>query len=253
MTGVTLPVPRTLCWGTHEEADRLGVGGQGTRQWAYRWIEEHVKSLATVSVLADIGGGDVSAALCNRLAPYARRVLVIDRGATGRRRGHIHEVVVDLERGLDAVESNSIDVFVTASSIEHLTASGQQRVYADVERALKPGGIFCGTVSYITRLTPDVLRLLRTDPVFEQTGSNVLARMDFRSCLAAAPRLHPPFDPVSWAQFPGYDGFDEAWLLANPALISNHVGSYGNVRCLPEVDALRLAWYELGFFLCKSA
>ena len=160
---------------------------------------------------------------------------------------------MDLEAGFRGIEAQSLDVFVTASSIEHLTASGQRLVFAEVDRALKPGGVFCGTVSYITRLTPDVLRLLQADPVFEQIGSSVLARLDLRACLAAAPHLSAPFAPSCWSQFPGYDGFDEAWLVANSALISNHVGSYGNVRCRPEVDALRLAWYELGFFLRKSA
>src|SRR5207342_1538327 len=80
-----LPVVRSLCWATHEEAERLGVGGAGTRHWAYRWIEEHVRHLARVDVLADLGGGGLDAELCKRLAPYAGRVLVIDQTSQARR------------------------------------------------------------------------------------------------------------------------------------------------------------------------
>jgi SAM-dependent methyltransferase len=246
-----LPVARSLCWATHEEAERLGVAGAGTRQWAYRWIEEHVKHLAPVGVLADIGGGGIDSALCTRLAPYARRVLVLDQIGEARRRGNVEEVIIDLEQGLPGLASDSVDVFVTASSIEHLTADGQRRLFAEVERTLKPGGIFCGTISYITRLSEDVLRILRSDPVFEQTGSSAGGRVSINACLSGAPRLRPPFPPISWSQFPGYEGFDETRLMTNDALICGIVGSYGTVRCRPEVDALKLAWYEVGLFLRK--
>jgi SAM-dependent methyltransferase len=248
-----LPVARSLCWATHEEAERLGVAGHGTRHWAYRWIEEHVKALAPVGVIADIGGGGADAVLCSRLAPHARRVLVIDQFAQSRRRGNIEEVAIDLEQGLTGLADESVDVFVTASSIEHLTARGQQRVFAEMQRALKPNGIFCGTISYISRLDDDVLELLGRDPVLGQTGSSVRARFDAKACMDASPRLRPPYPPFSWSQFPGFEGFDEQHLNENAALVAGQVGSYGAVHCLPEVDALRLAWFELAFFLQKIA
>jgi SAM-dependent methyltransferase len=248
-----LPVARTLCWATHEEAARLGVAGDGTRQWAYRWIEEHVKALAPVGVIADIGGGSADAVLCGRLAGYAQRVLVIDQTNQRRRRGNIEEIAIDLEHGLPAIADESVDVFVTASSIEHLTGAAQRRLFAEVERALKPNGVFCGTISYITRLDDEVLGLLQHDPVFEQTGSSVLARFDARACLSASPRLKPPFVPMFWSTFPGFEGFDERSLMSNAALVAGRVGSYGAVKCLPEVDALALAWYEMGLFLKKDA
>jgi SAM-dependent methyltransferase len=229
------------------------VAGDGTRQWAYRWIEEHIRHLAPVRILGDIGGGGADSVLCARLAQYAQRVLVIDQIGNGRRRGKVEEIVTDLEHGLLGLADASVDVFVTASSIEHLTARGQQRVFADVERVLRPNGVFCGTISYITRLDDDVLRLLQSDPVFAETGSSVLSRFDAKACLDAAPRLRPAFAPVNWSHFPGFEGFDEQELLGNGALVSGQVGSYASVRCRPEVDALRLAWYELGLFLRKDA
>jgi len=253
LSTVVLPVARTLCWATHEEADRLGVAGSGTRHWAYRWIEEHVRHLAPVGVLADIGGGGLDSVLCARLAQYANRVLVLDQIGDRRRRGHIEEVVVNLEEGLPGFGDASVDIFVTASSIEHLTAAGQRRLFAEVERVLKPSGVFCGSISYITRVTDEVIRLVQSDPAFEQLGSSLHVRLDIKACLEAAPTLRPPFAPVSWSDFPGYEGFDDALLIANDALVSGVVGSYGTVRCRPEIDALRLAWYELGVFLRKAS
>jgi SAM-dependent methyltransferase len=252
-TASPLAVARTLCWATHEEAARLDVAGSGTRHWAYRWIEEHVKHLAPVGVVADLGGGGVDSVLCARLSPYAHRVCVIDKMDERRRRGNIEEVSIDLEQGLRGISDNSIDVFVTASSIEHLTVAGQHRLFAEVERTLVPNGVFCGTISYITRLTPDVLQLLQSDPAFEQIGSSVRSAFDLHACLQSAPRLRPEFPPLDWSRFPGFPGFDESWLLKNDALVAGQVGSYGDVKCLPEVDALQLRWFELALFLRKAA
>jgi SAM-dependent methyltransferase len=245
-------VAQTVCWGTHEEAARLGVPGEGTRKWAWRWVEEHVRHLAPVTLIADIGGGGVDSALPRALSPFAAQVLVVDQASEGRSRGNVREVAVNLEEGLRAFADNSIDVVVSTSSIEHLTAAGQWRTFAEIQRVLKSGGIFCGTVSYITRLTDDVIRLLQRDPAFEQTGSCVHARFDARACLERAPALRPPFEPLSWSHFPGFAGFDEQMLLASDALISQFVGSYGTIRVLPEVDALKLSWYEMGLFLRKD-
>lgn len=247
-----LPVARTLCWGTHEEAARLGVQGEGTRKWAYRWIEEHVKHLAPVTVVADIGGGGVDSVLPRALSAFAAQVLVVDRASEDRRDANVRAVAVDLEEGLATISDNSIDVVVSASSIEHLTAAGQRRIFAEIQRVLKPGGIFCGTISYITRLSDDVIALIRCDPTFEQTGSSVHARFDAKACLESAPGLRPPFAPLSWSHFPGFPGFDESRLFGNESLISQLVGSYGAVRVRPEIDALRLSWYEMGLFLRKD-
>jgi SAM-dependent methyltransferase len=208
--------------------------------------------MAPVGVLADIGGGSVDSALCNMLSPCAERVLVLDQLADGQQKGNIRGAAIDLEEGLGALTDNSVDVCVTASSIEHLTARGQENVFAAVERVLKPGGVFCGTVSYITRLDPDVLRLLNSDPVLARTGSSVHARFDARACLAGVRRLRLPYPPPAWSHFPAFDGFDECMLLGNDALIADFVRSYGTIRVLPEIDALRLCWYEMGLFLRKD-
>jgi SAM-dependent methyltransferase len=187
------------------------------------------------------------------LSRFAVEVLVVDRVNQGRRDANLREVALNLEEGLQPFADNSIDVVVSASSIEHLTAAGQRRTFAEIQRVLKPAGVFCGTISYITRLSADVIRLIQSDPIFEQTGSSVQARFDANACLESAPALRPPFAPSSWSHFPGFAGFDEEVLLGSETLISQFVGSYDSVRVLPEIDALKLLWYEMGLFLRKDA
>jgi SAM-dependent methyltransferase len=247
-----LPVAQTVCWGTHEEAARLGVQGEGTRKWAYRWIEEHIRHIAPVTVIVDIGGGGVDSVLPRVLSQFAAQVLVVDRVSDGRSDSNVRAVAMNLEEGLSTIADNSIDVVVSASSIEHLTAAGQRKTFAEIQRVLKPAGVFCGTVSYVTRLTDEVIGLIERDPIFEQTGSSVHARFDARACLEAAPALRPPFAPLAWSHFPGFAGFDEEMLLGSETLISQFVGSYDTVRVLPEIDALKLSWYEMGLFLRKD-
>ncbi len=154
------PVARTICWGTHEEAYRLGVGGHGTRKWAYRWIEEHVKSLGKVQTIVDLGGGGIDSILCNILSPYAERVLVVDQGGAGKSRGNIHELVADFEDGVYEIPNDSVEIIVSASSIEHLTKLGQELIFSEIQRILMPGGVFCGTISYVTRLDARALALI---------------------------------------------------------------------------------------------
>jgi SAM-dependent methyltransferase len=243
---------RSLCWGRHAEAERLGAAGQGTRKWAYRWIEAHVRDLAPVGRVADLGGGGVDSVLAGRLARYAREVLVIDRVGDGARRGAVRQLVLDLEQGLAGIDDGSIDVIVTASALEHLSAGGQARAFAEAQRVLAPGGVFCGTISYVARLDDRALALIQADPVFEQIGSSFHCRFDARRCLEAAPRLRPPLAPPRWSDFPGYPGFDEEALGADPGLISDRIGSYGEVRVDPEIDRLELRWFELGLYLVKE-
>jgi hypothetical protein len=246
-------VARSICWATHEEAERLGVAGNGTRHWAYRWIEEHVKRLAPVELIADIGGGGIDAVLAGLLAPYARRVLILDQACEPCARGRVETVKIDLEQGLRGIADESVDVFVTASSVEHLSAAAQQRLFADAQRALKANGVFCGSISYIAGLDARALQLLAIDAGLRTIGSNVYAPFDLSACLAAAPGLAPPFPPVDWSLFPGFGRFEESRLLGNPALVAGRVGSYGTVRCSPELDALQLRWFEVAFFLQKRS
>jgi len=247
-----LPVARTMNWATKEEADRLGVGGQGTRKWAYRWIEEHVRSLQGIRTLADLGGGGLDSELCNRLCRCAEKVLVIDRLGTGGTKGNITQVLLDMEQKLDGLEDHAIDVVVSASAIEHLTAAGQVHIFSEIQRVLSPGGVFCGTVSYITRLTPGNAALIQGDPVFASIGSALFAPFDARRGLENAPLLKPMYEPLDWSLFPGFPGFEERRLLDNGGLVSDTIGSYGNVRVRPEVDALKLKWFELGLFLVRA-
>jgi hypothetical protein len=69
--------------------------------------------------------------------------------------------------------------------------------------------------------------------------------------LEAAPRLHCPVEP-QWNDFPGYSGFSEQAVFANPEIILDRIGSYGDVHCLPETDALGLKWAEIGMYLVKQ-
>jgi len=213
-----------------------------------------VKSLENIHSIVDLGGGGIDSEFAQLMSARADSYVVVDAMGENRSHGKMRQVIWDMENGLQGIfPDNSIDVFITASTIEHMSAIGQKRIFEEVERALRPGGIFCGTISYFTCLTPAVLELVKSDPVFLQVGSPIYSTFNACECTKDLRSLKVPFPPVSWELFPGFDGFNERKLLDNSALLFNYVGSYGNVKVKPEIDALKMKWFEMGFFLVKDS
>lgn len=238
-----------IMWGNQKDIERLGVQ-QYTRKWAYGWIIDWLRRIGRVETIADFGGGEISGYFASRLAHYADTVLVVDQfGRDGEQKGNIRQVVADMSRKITALPDASIDVVVTASAIEHMLQNGQINVFAEINRVLKPGGFLCGTISYVTNLTPENIAILRQEPMAEITGSPQGDPIDLATLLAAAPKL---LLPDSLENFPGYKNFSESTLLADQNLTYDIAGSYSDVKCRPETDALRLKWYELALLLRKK-
>jgi SAM-dependent methyltransferase len=178
-----------LVWGSRREADRLACR-HDTRHWAYAWMEEKIAGLCRggrVAAIADLGGGGVEAHFAGRLARYAFEVLIVDKMAGApARKNNIRQVVHDMEAGLGNLADESVDFLVSASALEHLTPEGQKRVFRDIPRVLRPGGYFCGTISYVTGLTEKNLALIAADPAFASIGSCLYAPVNIRDNLMAA-------------------------------------------------------------------
>ena len=239
-------------WGTEKDALRLGCE-VNTRKWAYAWIEERLAQVCGtnfVDVCADLGGGGVHSHFSDRLSCYAYETLIIDKiGVPDEVRHNIKQVVIDFEKGMSAVADNSIDIFVSSSAIEHLSAEGQKTIFREITRTLKPGGYFIGTISYICGLTAEVLDILAEDPAFESIGSPVKAVFDFN---AVSSTLHYIAEDIDQKTLPGANGFLEEALYADKSLLWNHIGSYGDCVCKKETDELNLRFYELGIVLQKE-
>ena len=105
------------------------------------------------------------------------------------------------------------------------------------------------TLSYVFGLVPEVLSVLAKDPIFDQIGSPLKSPIDMNQMLRAAPRLSTDYECRD--VLPGFEDFCEEKMLDRPGLLLDRVGSYGDVRCLPETDALGLRWAELGIHLIK--
>ena len=233
-------------WGTKSDADRLGVGHR-TRYWAHAWVRERMSWLPLHQMLVvDVGSG-TSNPLLDWYRPKVKHAYLLDLSPPSR--GDNWELInCDLERPLP-FRDEFVDLITTVSSIEHLSAAGQLLFMSEAERILKPNGRLIMTLSYICSLTPDTLALIARDPVFEATGCSLKAKVNLKQMFDRAPLLA---DGIRADCFPGFAGFSEEWLLHQPDIIFDYVGSYGNVRCLPEVDALRLPWAEIALHLTKA-
>ena len=107
------------------------------------------------------------------------------------------------------------------------------------------------TVSYVFGLDDGAVAILMRDPALVDRGCGISARLDLRKMLEAAPRLECP-GRVRWDLFPGFEGFREEIIRQDSDVIFDDLVSFGNVRCLPETDAMALKWAEIGIFLKKN-
>lgn len=241
---------QTVCWATHSEAARLGCS-EGTRSWAHAWIRRHMERMPIGKLAVVDAGSGMSNPLLDWYRPQAGHVYLIEFLATPGTTGNTTVLCADLEKGLPLPDETA-DIVTSASSIEHLSQAGQVRFLAEAQRVLRPGGVVVMTVSYIFGLNDRALRILSRDSALIKTGCTISARLDLRAMLVGASQLACPEEP-RWDHFPGFRGFDEQAILDSADVIFDRVGSYADVRCLPETDALGLRWAEIGLYLVKRA
>jgi hypothetical protein len=81
-------------------------------------------------------------------------------------------------------------------------------------------------------------------------GFRICARLNLRKMLESAPELAPPVVPL-WERFPGFDGFTEQAILADPDVIFDRIYSGEDDPAAAEVNALDKHWAEIGVYLIK--
>jgi SAM-dependent methyltransferase len=197
---------------------------------------------------------DAGSGLSNPLLDWYRtevqHAYLVEFLAEPSRDGNVTIINANLEKGIP-LSTESVDIITSASSIEHLSGDGQILFMQEAQRLLKPNGILVMSVSYVFGLDAQALSILARDPALVNRGCGISARLNLRSMLEAAPQLRCP-ERVSWELFPGFDGFSEQAVRGNPDVIFDDLVSFGNVRCLPETDAMALRWAEIGIYLVKT-
>jgi SAM-dependent methyltransferase len=148
-----------------------------------------VKSLPPARRIVDLGGscqGSRKGAMVELGYPYAFERLTIvdlpegDRHALYRTDSGPEASTVATERGpvdylyqsmttLEPIPTDSVDLAYSGQSIEHVTVEDARRVYAEVLRVLKPGGLFALDTpnARLTRLQQD--EFIDPDPKHEYT------------------------------------------------------------------------------------
>lgn len=243
-------VQQTICWGSKTEAARLGRSAADTRWCAHAWIRYHMEALRLSELRVLDAGSGLSNRLLDWYRPRVRHAYLVDFLAQPRQIGNTTIVQADLEKPIPMADA-SVDLVTSASSVEHLSANGQLQFMSESQRLLRPGGVLVMTVSCVFGLHDRALEILSRDPALAGSGCGIRTRLDVRSLLEAGPKLRCPVEP-QWSRFPGFEGFSEGAILGDPEIIFDRIGSYGDVRCLPETDALGLRWAEIGMYLVKQ-
>lgn len=242
-------VKRGICWGKISGAKALGCP-IGTRYWAHAWIRRHMEALPLSRTTVLDAGSGLSNPLLDWYRSRVQHAYLVDFLANLQQVGNCTVLRADLEKPLP-LPDESVDLVTSASSIEHLSRTGQRLFMQEAQRVLRRRGLVIMTISYVFGLDERALRILSTDPAMVATGCTISAILDLKDLLSAASRLRCPEEP-DWARFPGFQGFSEEAALEDVDLIFDRLASYGDVRCLPETDALGLKWAEIGLYLVKK-
>jgi SAM-dependent methyltransferase len=253
MASITSPyqtVHRTICWGTHREARLICPRHRGTRRWAHAWVRRHMETLPLPQLRVLDAGSGLSNRLLDWYRPRVKHAYLLDFLIDSRAEGNTSVVRADLETGIP-MESASVDLVTSVSSIEHLSAAGQELFLREAERVLVPRGIVAMTVSYAIGLNDHSLAVLSSSEILRKDGFTINAELNLRRMLEAAPSLAPPEKP-DWSRFPGYDGFDSARLLSDDNIIRDTINSDPSLPGGAELNSLRVQWAEIGIFLVKS-
>ncbi len=243
-------VHRTICWGTHSEARRICPKHHGTRRWAHAWVRRHMEVMPLGELRVLDAGSGLSNRLLNWYRPRVKHAYLLDFLVDSKSEGNTSIVRADLEKGIPMADA-SVDLVTSVSSVEHISAAGQELFFREAERVLVPGGLIAMTVSYLIGLDQRKLAVLSSHPILQQNGFSINAELNLRHMLEAAPSLVPPEMP-DWSRFPGYDGFSTEKLLNDRDIILDKIHMYPSEPDAEVVNSLEIPWAEIGIFLVKS-
>jgi len=239
-----------VCWGTKSQVRQFGLSGENTRPWAHAWVRQYMERLPLAEIKVVDAGAGASNPLLDWYRPQVRHAYLVEFKAEESSIGNTTVVNADLEKGIP-LPDESVDVVTSVSSIEHLSAQGQLLFMEEAQRLLVPGGSLVMTISHVLGLNEAALAILGRDPALINRGCGISAPVNLKKMLAAAPKLTSPAENAL-RRFPGYEGFSESELSADSDIIFDDLVSFGNVRCLPETDAMALRWAEIGVCLVKK-
>jgi SAM-dependent methyltransferase len=234
---------QSLVWATAEHTDLLGTQPR-TVDWGHQWVIHHLmREHLADKILVDLGSGYLNPVIVY----YSERVryaYLLDLFNTARPVVRGTALQCDLERPLP-FQDESVDLVVSTSVLEHLTAQGRLLQAREIDRILRPGGRAFLTMSYLFDLDDGAIDVLSRDPWLNEHGNTVKAPLDVAAMLEQMPHLRPlgESDPTV---FPGFDGFDEARVRRTPGLLTHAIVDSDEATFAPETNALGIEWAEVG-------
>jgi len=238
-----------LSWSSKSEAQAFGVQPY-TVTWAYEWSRRWLERVGVDGKdLVDLGSGAANP-LILWYAKRVREAKLIDLKNPAKPLANTRTIIADLEKPLP-LPDGSADLIVSISVLEHLTAEGRLGVMREAQRILRPGGMAFITVSHLFALTDHAIDVLKREPWLNDHGNQISSRLDVAAMLSACPGLRLMGDAET-RDFPGFDGFDESRLLANPDLLTMKIADSDWATFPPETNALGIRWAEGAMALVKE-
>jgi SAM-dependent methyltransferase len=115
--------------------------------------------------------------------------------------------------------SNFFDRIFSVSVLEHVPIVARTRVFDELFRVLRPGGLAVLTIDWIFGMNDSLLEQLSTSQDLGRIGSNIFGNYDFAALISNYAHVASPIGPIDEAWLPGSPSFDEERILADKDIL----------------------------------
>ncbi len=182
------------------------------KAWAYPWcilegrLEENLVSL-------DYG--------CGAWTNFTYYISSITKSMTiGMDLGNLQPDVGQVRFVRNSLESiqfpdNFFDRIFSVSVLEHVPLAERDRVWRELFRVLRPGGLAVITIDWIFNMNERLLAQLENSEYLGRIGSQIYGNFDFSAIVSDYAHVVSPLVPIDERYLPGSPQFDEARIMEN--------------------------------------
>ncbi|MFX0196939.1 MAG: class I SAM-dependent methyltransferase [Candidatus Hodarchaeota archaeon] len=191
--------------------------GPGTpKAWAYPWcvLNSHLRPYL---LSLDLG--------CGSWSNFIEYVSRITGGlAVGMDLEHLQQDVCNVRFVKGDIRrigfpDEFFDRVFSISVLEHVPVADRKKVFNELFRVLRPGGLAVLTIDNVFHMNDTLLEQLVTSRHLAKIGSNIYGNYDFAKLICDHAHVAEPLETIDWRWVPGSPDFDEERILADKDIL----------------------------------
>jgi SAM-dependent methyltransferase len=111
------------------------------------------------------------------------------------------------------------DRVFSISVLEHVPVPDRKKVFDELFRVLRPGGLAVLTIDNVFHMNETLLEQLVASRHLAKIGSNIYGNYDFAELICDHAHVAEPLKPIDWRWVPGSPEFDEERILVDKDIL----------------------------------